>query len=78
MLAGYETTSTCLTYASFVLAKYPEEQEKLFGEINSYFNADNNIEPNSDNVQELNYLDMFIKELLRVYPIGNPLVTRIF
>ncbi len=37
MLAGYETTSTTLTYSSFVLAKYPKEQEKLFDEIFSYY-----------------------------------------
>jgi cytochrome P450 len=37
MLAGYETTSTTLTYCSYVLAKYPEEQQKLYDEISSIF-----------------------------------------
>lgn len=40
MLAGYETTSTCLTYATHILAKYPDEQEKLFDEVNQYFPDD--------------------------------------
>jgi cytochrome P450 len=43
MLAGYETTSTCLTYATYVLAKYPDEQEKLYVEINQYFYTDSNV-----------------------------------
>ena len=35
MFAGYDTTSTTLSYASFVLARYPDEQAKLLDEINS-------------------------------------------
>lgn len=37
MLAGYETTSTTLSYCFYVLAKHPEEQQKLFDEINLRF-----------------------------------------
>ena len=33
MTAGYETTSTTLSYCSFVLAWHKEEQEKLGEEI---------------------------------------------
>ena len=37
MLAGYETTSTALTYCVYVLTRYPEEQHKLFEEIDYYY-----------------------------------------
>jgi cytochrome P450 len=70
MLAGYETTSTALTYSLFVLARYPDEQEKLFNELHQHSDT-NPFEPNYDNVMKLTYLDMFIKEVLRFYPIGN-------
>ena len=40
MLAGYETTSTTLSYCTYVLAKQPEEQQKLVDEINSLFNQE--------------------------------------
>ena len=43
MLAGYETTSTTLTYCSFVLAKYPDEQQKLYDEISSVFGMSDDI-----------------------------------
>ena len=70
MLAGYETTSTALSYSSHVLATHPSEQEKLYAEITSTFGTDL-ILINSDNVQDLEYLDWFVKEVLRYYPIGN-------
>ena len=37
MLAGYETTSVALTFATYLLAKNPEVQEKLANEIHEYF-----------------------------------------
>jgi cytochrome P450 len=105
MLAGYETTSTTLSYCTYILAKYPDEQQKLYDEISSYYIDDANVRiyrkiliylsmhyifqsfkkkrdeanlsevgPTADNVNKLEYLDMFIKEVLRMYPIGNRLV----
>ena len=77
MLAGYETTSTTLSYCTYVLAKFQDEQQKLYEEILSYFNSNNltideiNQMVNSETVNKLDYLDMFIKEVLRMYPIGN-------
>jgi cytochrome P450 len=43
MLAGYETTSSTLTYCSYILAKHPEEQHKLIDEINSHFNKESKV-----------------------------------
>jgi cytochrome P450 len=40
MLAGYETTSTCLSYCSYVLATNQEEQQKVRDEIDSIFAPD--------------------------------------
>lgn len=34
-VAGYETTATLLTYVSYVLAIYPEIQDKLIAEIDN-------------------------------------------
>jgi cytochrome P450 family 3 subfamily A len=37
LLAGYETTSTTLAYAFYVLATNKAEQEKLINEIDEQF-----------------------------------------
>ncbi len=76
MLAGYETTSTALTYITFVLARYPEEQEILYNEIMNHF-PDPSVEPEIDTVSNCEYMDMFVKEVLRMYPIANKLLLTI-
>ena len=37
MLAGYETTSTTLTFATYLLAANADVQERLANEIHEYF-----------------------------------------
>lgn len=75
LLAGYETTSNTLTNSTFILAKYPEEQLTILDELCSHFNKETNnelkeIDITYDDINKLEYLDMFIKEVLRMYPIG--------
>ena len=77
MLAGYETTSTTLSYCAYVLATHPEEQAILYEEINSVFSddlngdEDENISIDHEKINQLEYMRMFINEVLRMYPIGN-------
>ena len=73
MLAGYETTSTTLTYCTYVLATHHDEQQKLYDEINSHFGNEESVD--FDSVKDLQYLEMFLKEVLRMYPIANFYVT---
>ncbi|CAF4437808.1 unnamed protein product, partial [Rotaria sp. Silwood2] len=68
LIAGYETTSTALACATYILALYPHEQTKLQEEIDH--------SPLSD-VNELEQLDLFIKEVLRMYPIPISFVNRL-
>ena len=50
-----------------MITKYPDEMKKLQEEI------DNNCESEFtyENIENLEYLDIFIKEVLRMYPIAN-------
>jgi len=71
MIAGYETTSTALAYSTYVLATQPEIQDKLIEEINQNNWDNTNEEDAYETAANLSYLDMFVHEVLRMYPITN-------
>ena len=83
MIAGYETTSTTLACATYELARNPEVLEKLQAEIDELpLATDDTIDeeikkyPNYDIVAQMPYMDMFVSEVLRMYPIANQAVQR--
>lgn len=86
LFAGFQTTSVTLSYCVYYLAKYPEEMVKLQAEIDALetvikcFITTCMLKINFicikdhfdyDNIQRLHYLDLFIKEIQRINPIGN-------
>ncbi|XP_023785690.1 thromboxane-A synthase [Cyanistes caeruleus] len=66
LIAGYETTTSTLSFATYLLATNPECQEKVLWEVDEFFAK--HMVPDYQNVQELPYLDMVIAETLRMYP----------
>ncbi|XP_056368033.1 thromboxane-A synthase isoform X1 [Oenanthe melanoleuca] len=66
LIAGYETTTSALSFATYLLATNPECQEKVLREVNEF--SAKHMVPDYQNVQELPYLDMVIAETLRMYP----------
>uniref|UniRef100_A0A1I8MZI8 Uncharacterized protein n=1 Tax=Musca domestica TaxID=7370 RepID=A0A1I8MZI8_MUSDO len=75
--AAFETTSSTLYFAILMLALYPEYQEKAYAEILQMFpeNDSGGFEITYNHISQLTYLDMFIKETLRVFPTV-PLFSR--
>ena len=77
MIGGYETTSTALSYVSYVLANHPNEQKKLQEHIDMHFQPETESDmPSYDTISNMDYLDMFIREVLRMYPIAPIVVNR--
>jgi cytochrome P450 len=77
VIAGYETTSTALSYATYILATHPEEQRKLQEHIDGYFDPETEYTmPTYETVSEMEYLDMFIRETLRMFPIAPLVINR--
>ncbi|XP_066039997.1 thromboxane-A synthase isoform X2 [Chamaea fasciata] len=66
LIAGYETTTSTLSFATYLLATNPECQEKVLKEVDEF--SAKHMVPDYQNVQELPYLDMVIAETLRMYP----------
>ncbi|XP_057604680.1 cytochrome P450 3A24-like isoform X2 [Hippopotamus amphibius kiboko] len=65
---GYETTSYALTLLRYILATYPDVQQKLQEEIDATF--PNKAPPTYDALAQMVYLDMVLNEALRLYPIA--------
>ena len=68
MVAGYETTSNLLSYASFELARHPDVQAKLRREIEDTNPSLDNQAFTYDQLQSMTYMDQVIHETLRLYP----------
>ncbi|CAG2183030.1 unnamed protein product, partial [Oppiella nova] len=65
-MAGYETTATTISYATYLLAENPESQERLFEESKNIFNTKSDID--YDGIERLEYLNGVVMETLRLYP----------
>lgn len=69
-LAGFDTTSSTLSFASYELAVNPEIQDKLRSEVSSMDQKLNGQAINYDDLKSLKYLDRFIMEVLRKWSPG--------
>uniref|UniRef100_A0A3Q0SH97 Cytochrome P450 3A n=1 Tax=Amphilophus citrinellus TaxID=61819 RepID=A0A3Q0SH97_AMPCI len=71
LFAGYETTSSSLTFLSYNLATNPQVMKKLQEEVDATF--PNNAPVQYQALMQMEYLDSVINESLRVYPIATRL-----
>lgn len=74
LLAGNDTSANTVGYIILLLAIYPHIQEKVYSEINQLFPGDD-FELTLDDLQQLPYMDMVLKETLRFFTIV-PLISR--
>lgn len=68
--AGHETTAHTLGYAFYLLASHPEIKAKLQAEIDTQLNGER---ATFESIRRLPYLDMVIKETMRLYPVAQTL-----
>jgi len=64
--AGHETTSQALSWCLYYLVKYPHFQQQIYEEIVKEIGEKE--DPVFETLKKLSFLDMFIKEVLRVRP----------
>jgi cytochrome P450 family 4 len=64
---GYETVSTTLSNITLLLGIYPDIQEKLANELETIFITANE-EVTDDHLKQMNYMNLIIKEALRIWP----------
>ncbi|KAL0270239.1 UNVERIFIED_CONTAM: hypothetical protein PYX00_007712 [Menopon gallinae] len=66
-IAGFETSSTTLTYCLYELARNPDIQKRLQDEIDSVM-IDCSGQVTYEGLHSMEYLDMVVQETLRKYP----------
>ncbi|XP_052023974.1 cytochrome P450 3A13 [Apodemus sylvaticus] len=69
IFAGYETTSSALSFVLYLLAIHPDVQKKLQDEIDAAL--PNKAPATYDTLLQMEYLDMVVNETLRLYPIAG-------
>ncbi|KAK0429204.1 hypothetical protein QR680_011251 [Steinernema hermaphroditum] len=74
LLAGYDTTANSLAYVTYHLAMNPKIQERLYDEIMAVCPSDADV--NLETVNKITYLDMCVKEALRLNPLGATVCSR--
>ncbi|KAH8401367.1 hypothetical protein KR009_004956 [Drosophila setifemur] len=69
MFEGHDTTTSGVSFAVYLLSQHPEEQRKLFEEQCEVMGkSDIQRDATFQEVSQMKYLDLFIKEAQRLYP----------
>ncbi|KAI0571343.1 N-alkane-inducible cytochrome P450 [Pyrenophora tritici-repentis] len=69
LLAGRDTTACCLTWTLRLLARHPQVLEKLRREIEEVVGLGEHApQPTQVDLKKMRYLDLVLKEVLRLYP----------
>ncbi|NXY33318.1 CP3AC protein, partial [Pomatorhinus ruficollis] len=71
VFAGYETTSSTLSYIAYNLAIHADVQQRLQDEVDAHL--PNKAVPTYDAIAQMEYLDMVVNESIRLYPAGGRL-----
>uniref|UniRef100_A0A2R5LLH2 Putative cytochrome n=1 Tax=Ornithodoros turicata TaxID=34597 RepID=A0A2R5LLH2_9ACAR len=66
LVAAFGTTSTTLSYLIYVMAKYPDIQEKMKEEVEAALRKSGELDYNT--VMGLTYVNQVMQETLRMYP----------
>lgn len=75
MFEGHDTTTSALSFLFYNIGKYPEVQRKLFEEIRSVLGDDKTKTVGLKELNEFHYMELVIKETLRLYP-SVPIIGR--
>ncbi|XP_076416765.1 cytochrome P450 3A14-like [Peromyscus maniculatus bairdii] len=74
IFAGYDTTSTTLSFITYLLAIHPHVQKKLQQEIDAVL--PNKAPATYEALVEMEYLDMVVNETMRLYPVTGRISRR--
>lgn len=73
-LAGHDTTAGALPWVWYLLATHPEAEARVVEEVTSVLE---DRDPTADDVPQLPYTEMVVKETLRLYPQAYVMFARV-
>ncbi|CAF2764884.1 unnamed protein product [Rotaria sp. Silwood2] len=76
MVAGFATTATMLAFSTYILSTEAEVHKKLQAEIDEHW-QDNKKELNYDVIANMSYMDLFLREVLRMYSFSGRTSTNL-
>nr|XP_022911487.1 cytochrome P450 4c3-like [Onthophagus taurus] len=68
MFEGHDTTAAAVSFCLYLLSKNRDCQDKAFAEIKEIFADDKDRKPSQKDLQDMKYLDLVLKESLRLFP----------
>jgi cytochrome P450/NADPH-cytochrome P450 reductase len=68
LVAGHETTSGLLSFATYFLLRNPVALQRAYDEVDRVFGHDPSAMPTYEQVRKLEYVQQILKETLRLYP----------
>ena len=68
LIAGRDTTASCITFAIYLLSQHPDVLLKLSAEVHSILGASTDSAPTLDTMRQMPYLRATINETLRLFP----------
>ncbi|XP_052865269.1 cytochrome P450 4d1-like [Anopheles cruzii] len=68
MFEGHDTTTTAISFLLYSLANNPTVQQKVYDEVLSVVGEDRSRPVTMSMLNDMHYLDLVIKETLRLYP----------
>ncbi|HEY4441569.1 MAG TPA: cytochrome P450, partial [Candidatus Elarobacter sp.] len=68
LIAGHETTSGLLSFATYYLLNNPDVLARAYEEVDRVLGTDPSVKPTIKQVRGLTYIDRILKESLRLWP----------
>lgn len=69
--AGFDTVGISLSAVLLCLGMHPEVQDKVIDELNEIFFDDNDEEVDEEKMRKMIYLEMVVKEAMRLLPVNS-------
>lgn len=76
LIAGHETTSGMLSFATYALLNNPDVLAKAYEEVDRVLGPDTSVKPTYAQVNQLTYITQILKEALRLWPTAPAFALR--